>query len=513
MFDLRSFALAILLLAAPLAADASALLPGPSRLPFSRFAPAGPEGRELGAGGEGRLHLAALETPSILPAQADAATTTLPNGLRVVCRRDPAVPLVAIDVFVRSDDAIARQPALGSLLARTLTASTTNVTSESLATQIGDLGGNLAASWQTDTLQIRALVVRDRFRDTSFLLSDILRNADFDPQGTGVEDARQQLLSDIDTGDNGLFQTAYALARKTVYAGSPYALPALGTENDAERLARADLVRAYHRLFVPANMTVVVDGDVDPQYALQKVSADFSDFPMGRGAPSGRRLLPPEAPASLTTDPAPVHKTVPGLAEVCVMVGYQAPSASSPDYPALLVANALLGTMKTSRLFQSLREKLGLGYEVGSLLNTRASGGDLVAYALAAPAYPDKKTKKTVPTVALLQAQILHQSATLKTTPPTTAETLRAVHYLLGADKIRRERLEDRAAILGQETLLHGDAALWETRFARQLKAVTPAEVQRVAARYFVRPAIVVIGPDSAGPGDTAAVPVPGSSR
>jgi len=71
--------------------------------------------------------------------------------------------------------------------------------------------------------------------------------------------------------------------------------------------------------------------------------------------------------------------------------------------------------------------------------------------------------------------------------------------------------LEDRAAIMGQETLLHGDAAAWEARFAAQLKAVTPADVQRVAARYFVRPAVVVIEPGGADAGDNSALPMPGS--
>ncbi len=484
-FDCRPLLLAALLLTAPLAARANGVqLPAPGA--------------------------ASPEAPGTMSADPNVATATLPNGLHIVCRRELAVPLVAIDVFVRTDNALARQPALGSLLARTLTLSTTNVTSDSLATQIGDLGGNLAASWQTDTLQLSALVVRDRFRDTSFLISDILRNADFDPQGTGVDDARQQLLTDIDNADNSLFQTAYALARKTTYAGSPYAQSALGTESDAGRLTRADLVRAYNRLFVPANITVIVDGDVDPQYALQKVSDDLRDFPAGKGTVSGRPLTPPAAPTLLTSDPAPVRKSIPGLAEAGVLVGYQAPMADSPDYPALLVANALLGNMKTSRLFTALREKLGLGYEVGSLLNTRASGGDLVAYALAAPTYTDKATHKTIPTVGLLQAQILRQSANLKTTPPTSAETTRAVHYLLGADKIRRERLEDRAAILGQETLLHGDAGVWEARFVRQLHAVTPADVQRAAARYFVHPVVVVIAPPAGGAGGSPAASVPG---
>lgn len=415
---------------------------------------------------------------------------TLPSGLRILCRRQTGAPLVAIDVFIRNDDALARAPGLGSLLARTLLSSTTSVTAATLATQIGDLGGNIASAWQPDALQISALVVKDRFRDTSFLLSDILRNADFDPQGTNVADARGQLLSDIETNEASTFQIAYATVRRTLYSGSPYALPTLGDAATVSRLTRDDVVRAYNRIVTPANITIVVAGDIDPQYAVTKVTDDLADFP-ARG-PS--RPQPPIAPpALLTADPAPARVFVPDLAEVAVMVGYQMPASTSPDYPALLVTNALLGSMKTSRLFTALREKQGLGYAVGSLLNTQTAGGDLTAFALAAPTRTDPLTKKTVSTIGLIKKQILRQCDALKAGPPADADLARAQHYLIGSDQIRRERLEDRAALLGQETLQHGDADRFEANFARRIKAVTPDDVQRVAAQYFVHPVIVVV--------------------
>ncbi len=440
------------------------------------------------------------------PAQGSAgganvsAAVTLPSGLRVLCRRESGAPLVAINIFVRTDDTLARNPALGSLLARTLLLSTTNVSTDSLATQISDLGGSVNATWQTDALQISALVVRDRFRDASFLLADVLRNADFDPQGAGVDDARQQLLSDQDTASASPFAAGYAAVRKTLYAGSPYALPALGTEADAERLTRADLLRAYSRAFVPSHITVAVVGDIDPSYALRKISDDLSDFPPRPGSPSRTGTPPFTTPTPLTATPAPVRLSLPDLSEVCVIAGFQTPGSDSADYPALLVANALLGGLKTSRLFTALREKMGLGYEVGSGLSVQAGSGDLIAFALAAPLHTDPATKKSAPSIPLLKTQILRQCDALKTTPPTAAQVQRAQRYLLGSDKIRRERLEDRAALLGLETLQHGDAAAWEAAWTRRLQAVTPADVQRVASEYFVHPAIVVVAADTKGP-------------
>jgi len=452
-----------------------------------------------------------LLTPRLCAAQSPAppgsasganvsTAATLPNGLRVLCRRESGAPLVAINIFVRTDDALAHNPALGSLLARTLLLSTTNVSTDSLATQIGDLGGSITATWQTDYLQISALVVRDRFRDTSFLLADILRNADFDPQGTGIDDARQQLLSDQDTANASPFATGYAAVRKTLYAGSPYALPALGTEADAERLTRADLLRAYSRVFVPSHITVAVVGDIDPSYALHKISDDLSDFPPRPGSPARADIVPFALPTPLTTTPPTVRLGLPDLSEVCVIAGFQTPGADSADYPALLVANALLGGLKTSRLFTALREKMGLGYEVGSGLSVQAGSGDLIAFALAAPLHTDPATKRSAPSIPLLKTQILRQCDALKTTPPTAAQVQRAQRYLLGSDKIRRERLEDRAALLGQETLQHGDAAAWEAAWTRRLQAVTPTDVQRVANAYFVHPAVVIVAADTNSP-------------
>ena len=451
------------------------------------------------------LLLCTLLFPAGARAQDPAiASVRLANGLHILCRQETGAPLVAMDIFVRNDDALARAPGLGSLLARSLLASTSNVTAETFATQLGDLGGNITAAWQADAFQISALVVKDRFRETSFLLSDVLRNADFDPQGTSVDDARQQLLSDIDGAGSGTFQTAYAAVRKVAYAGSPYALPALGDTDTVSRLTRNDLVRAYDRVFVPANMTIVVVGDIDPQYAVTKITDDMTDFPtQGRGT-----SRPPEAvaaPEALTADPAPVRLTLPDLSEVAVMIGYQTPAASSPDYPALLVANSLLGGMKTSRLFTALREKRGLGYAVGSLLNTQSAAGDLSAYALAAPTRTDPVTKKTVSTIGLLKRQILRQCDSLKAVPPTDAELRRAQHYLIGSDQIRRERMEDRATLLGQETLQNGDAIKFEAGFARRLKAVTPDDIQRVAQRYFVHPIVVVVS--SSATADTPDIP------
>ena len=433
------------------------------------------------------------------PTGADASavvTATLPGGMRVVCRRENT-PLVAVDVFVRTGVAqeTAATAGLSSFVARTLLLSTSDTTPEQMQEDIGALGGNVSTTWQPEWTQINALTVRDQFKDTAFLLARVLKDADFGgSDADALEDARQQLLSDIDGRDSDLFQTAYGGLRRALYPDSGYALPAAGTLPSVQRLTRAGLVAFYNRYYVPRNFVMVVVGDVDPREAIATITEDMDDFPADR---TGRRGdTAPDPPPAPSEDPLPVRAYQPDLAEAAVMIGYRVPPATSADYPALLVANALLGGMKTSRLFSNLREKQSLAYELGSVYSPQLVASDIAGYVFAPPTRADPTTKKSEPTVGLVKQQLLLQFDSLKTMPPTPVELARAQHFLIGSYKIKHERIEDRASLLGFAELARGSAA-FDTDYAKYINAVTAADVQRVASTYFVHPAVSTIEPDA----------------
>lgn len=424
--------------------------------------------------------------------------TVLPSGMRIICRRDSSSPLVALQVFVRVGAAqeTTEKPGVGSFVARTLlTGGLTDEIPETVAGEIGALGGNVSAVWQPDWTQISVLTLNDKFTDAAFLVTNVLKKAGFDRDV--VESTRADILSDIDSADASVFQTAYAGVRRTVYGGTRYTLPPSGTAASVKRTDQADLLDFYNRFYVPRNFVFVVVGDIDPSEAAAKITEDMSDFPIRSRGPRRSDLTPPAPLPALAADPAPVHVAQADLAEVAVLVGYRVPPLSSPDYPAVQVANALLGGMKTSRLFTELREKQGLSYELGSTLNSQTVAGDLTAYVLAAPTRPDPVTKKPVSNVGLIKEQILHQVAALQAEPPTVAALARAQHFLTGTQKIRHERLEDRATLLGTAALQSPLGVRYDTDFGHAIRAVTADDVLRVAKQYFVHPVVSVVEPDT----------------
>ncbi len=433
-------------------------------------------------------------TGTALPPPPAPVSVTLPDGMQIVCRRD-STPLVAVDAFIKVGVAQETDATAGisNLVARSLLASTDDATPDELQQEIGDLGGNVSSTWQPEWTQVSVLTVRDRFPTAADLLTRVLKRATFDPQA--IEDSRAQVLSDIDLRDADLFQSDYQGLRRALYPDTGWGLPSGGTLPTVQRLTQADLLRFYDRYYVPSNYVLVVVGDVDPQQAIQTITTDMSDFPLDRLR--RRPSSPPATPAPPTMTPAPVRAYRPDLAETAVMVGYRVGSAASPDYPALLVTDALLGGMKTSRLFTNLREKQGLAYELGSALNAQIYTGDLAAYVFAPPLRPDPTTKKPVPTVGLLKTQILAQFASFKTTPPTVEDLTRAQHFLVGTYLIKHERIEDRATYLGISVLTRGTPD-FDTHYAQYINAVTTADITRVANTYFQFPAVATIEPDAA---------------
>ncbi len=438
--------------------------------------------------------LALLAAPTLVHADSPVVKTTLPNGLRVLCRREAGTPLVAVNIFIRTGAAqeTADTAGLGSFVAHSLLASTTSSTPETMSSAIDALGGNVTATWHADWTQVAALTVPDRLSDTLYLLADVLRNADFD--GNAVEQARTQMLGEMDARDADQFSTAYGNLQKALFAGTAYARPDGGTSFTLRQLTRSDLVRYYQRYYIPQNIVIVVVGNVSPEAATAQIQASLGDFVrVGTvTAPAGSPLPPPTQPLP----PTRVYQT--DLTQQLLLAGVRAAPASDPDYPALLVANALLGGMKSGRLFTQLREKEGLAYDLGSLYTPRLTTGDLTAYVYSAPTRTDPVTKKTVPTVGPVKESLLSQFAALADIPTTPAALSRAQHFLIGTDALKHERLEDRATLLGVAELTGPEGYALDTEFAKYINAVTAADVQRVARKYFAYPVLSTVEPQLA---------------
>lgn len=177
-----------------------------------------------------------------------------------------------------------------------------------------------------------------------------------------VEGEKQNLINAIESDLND--KRAYATARmlETMCAGEPYGTPRLGYAEDVRAITPQSLWEHYRTVLETSRIEIFYAGRHTPEEA----AAQFSKaFPAGRSA----------APAAVQTL---VRRRVEQVKEVSealdvtqgkLVMGLRTGiTVSDPDYPALLLLNAVYGGCVTSKLFLNVREKRSLCYYVGSSL-------------------------------------------------------------------------------------------------------------------------------------------------
>jgi zinc protease len=154
----------------------------------------------------------------------------------------------------------------------------------------------------------------------------------------------------------------------------PYARPFSGSgiEQSIAAITTDELSEYYAEHLVPERGTLVVAGSCDAAQ-LKALLEDI--FARWRTAPNLARRPRVSSTKAATTRPAVMVVDRPGAPQAALVAGLPTPERSSPGAEALMVANAILGGMFTSRLNMSMRETKGWTYGVrSSLFDARVAG-------------------------------------------------------------------------------------------------------------------------------------------
>lgn len=278
-------------------------------------------------------------------------------------------------------------------------------------------------------------------------------------------------------------QPSHRAERELLHAvfppGHPYRETGIGSSRSLGRLAPTSL-RAFHRahyLVREALMVATIPGPVAT--IRREVGRRFRRLATASPGPTLR--IPPQRPG-----PASRSIEMADRSQVEIRIGGQAPARSSPDYPALFLADEVLGGRPLlSRLFQRVREREGLAYYASSQLEAMRFGGYWMVQA-------GTSASNAPRALALLRGQLRELGTTL--VPAAELDLIR--ESAIGELPLSLETTAH-AHELAVDLAYHalpGD--FWE-RWPKRLRAVTPSEIRRAVRRTFDldRAAAVVVGP------------------
>jgi len=422
--------------------------------------------------------LAILLLAAAAPAAADDARvtrTTLPNGLRVLVRENPAASVVAVSLLVRAGSRFETPETAGvtHFLQRVLVRGTLHRSDIDLATAAEELGGTVDASGDVEYAEIRGTGLARHWEALLALVAEVALQPSLPPDAIQTE--RRLILSQLQTRAETPFPLALDTLLADLFAGHPYALPAMGLRASVEKLSREALLAHYRAIYQPGRMVLAVSGQVTPARVVSVATKLFGGMTNVPGAPVGPApAITPAGGRRVVTHPAQ---------QAQILVGFTGPSVADADYAAVKVLGAVLGGGMSGRFFVELRDKQGLAYSLGTINPSRAGPSFVVGYMGTTPASAEPA-----------EAGMLREIERIRSEPPTAEELARAKAYLQGTLAMDRRTNARQSWYLAFFDLI-GAGHDFPDRYARALAGVTAADVQAAARRYLERPTIVVLRP------------------
>ncbi len=415
---------------------------------------------------------------SAVSAAADEARvtrTTLPNGLRVLVRENPAAGVVAVSLFARAGSRFetAQTAGVTHFLHRAMIRGTSKRSDLELATAAEELGGTVDASGDVEYAEIRGTGLARHWQALLALVAEVALQPSLPPDG--IETERRLILSQLQTRAETPFPLALDTLLADLYAGHPYALPAMGLRSSVEKLTREDLFAHYRAMYQPSRLVLAVSGQVTPMRVVSAATRLFGGMLGAEGAAP--------APAPAISPPGARRVLARPAQQAQILVGFAGPSVTDPDYAAAKVLGAVLGGGMSGRLFVELRDRLGLAYSLGTINPSRAGPSFIVGYLGTTPASAEPA-----------EAGMLREIERIRGEAPTADELARAKAYLQGTLAMDRRTNARQSWYLGFFELI-GAGHDFPDRYARALGSVTAAEVQAAARRYLERHTIVVLRP------------------
>ena len=435
-----------------------------------------------------------------MSAAAQVQQFTLANGMTLIIKPDRRSPTVAHMLWVRvgSMDEVDGSSGVAHVLEHMMFKGTPTLKPGEFSRRMAVLGGRDNAFTSRDATAYHQQIPANRLEEVMQLEADRFANTQWDDEEFKreievVKEERRLRVEDAPRSQ--LYEVANAIA----FTAAPYRRPIIGWMSDLEALTPADVRSFYRQWYVPSNAAVVIVGDVDVEQVRAMAERHYGSLQAGKPVPerkpraeppqSGKRQLEHKASASqaYVTLMFKVPKLEPAGLDAPVVVPPAALGASvapnsaalpdpSRDALALTVLAAVLDGYSGARLDRALTQGEGRVADSTGAYNGLLGRGPQVFVMDGVPA--DGKSAAEV--IAALRQQV----ARVAREGVSEAELKRVKTQWVAAEVYKLDALFNQARELGSHWL-NGFPLDANARLVAQLRTITAAEVQAVAARYF----------------------------
>ena len=315
-------------------------------------------------------------------AASEIKTLVLPNGQHLYLDVRHDQPIVTIDTWVQTGSVNEDKEFNGvsHFLEHLLFKGTPSHSAIEINRLLESKGAEFNAATSDDFTHYHITTASPFFQDALTLHADMLLNSTFPVDELDRE--RAVVQEEINRANDTPFRKLFQRLNQTLYGTHPYALDTLGPKSNIASIPRDHILDYYHTWYQPSHMHTVIVGDIDPEKTIQAVQAAFSKpsaVPQSatshyHAAPVGKPIAPESPQVVIQEDPS-ITQAYYGLA-------FLGPSIEERrDTYALDVAMQALGSGRSGRLYQSLKEQKNIVNSITAGNGTQKYSGLLYVFA------------------------------------------------------------------------------------------------------------------------------------
>lgn len=395
----------------------------------------------------------------------EITTTRTPAGIPVVVERLPDFHSASLSVYfgTGSRDESDQKAGIAHMLEHMLFKGTSNRTAREMSEQIEAAGGEMNGYTTKEVTSYQVFALDETVEVAEDILADMILNPLLGESCLDTE--RNVVMQEINMLHNDPDDYIHVLFAETLWGRHPMGRSEAGTLDTVGSLTREDVRDFFAQHYRPPRMAVIAVGNVDPVQVTNWASESFDDLSMAK---SNEDRTAPRPNATFRVYPREDSQAYVGM-------GFPGCSSVDPDRHALRLAASILGIGTSSRLFQEIREKEGLVYEIFASSCSYTDSGAMQIFF-------NTNVKDQEKVVRLVGKELRR----LKDDGLEKGELERAKRLLKGVYVRRLESSETRMIRLGEMFMSTGKAVSPEESL-HNIDVVTEEDVHRIAQKVMSR--------------------------
>jgi zinc protease len=404
------------------------------------------------------------------------ARWTLSNGLTVLYRQDAGFPLASATLFFPTGSRQERhsEAGLSSMTIDLLMQGTRRKSARAIARVMEAVGASMGTQTHEDYAEMGFVVPAAEMNLALGIATEVLHEPSF-PSGE-IAKEKAHVLASLSSRRDSIFNFAYDHFNMALYGSHPYGRPQEGRPQSVAKFQRADFQRWHRSELRPEGGILSLISPLSAKAVLGKLHQSIGRWHPPRGKGTERKAVPRVSPLR-----ASIARTITSpFEQAYLMVGWQVPGTTDSAQIPLRVLNTILGGGMSSRLFITLRENLGLAYEVSSFYPTRLDTSQWVIYL----GLPQEK-------LTLASKKLNELLETLAEKGPAVDELRQAKAMIRGAFLMDRQSRRRQAWYSGWWEFL-GRGPHYGDEFLKLVDAVTGKTVQNLLRTILHQPRVTV---------------------